>query len=156
MKRFQPLFQLLNLLVLQQTGMVGGMELGCFGVRDRKYKQQDKQHAQKQHLTSRVMSGTHRGWMRSISGFLGNGSMQFGLKATARRLNLLAQAAGAANLASVINGVIDAANLAANLCDRIDAVLSSIALQFSGCPSIKTSEPRLKGGGSRRLHVAST
>ncbi|MGP1386114.1 MAG: hypothetical protein ACTS2F_21325 [Thainema sp.] len=147
MKRFQPLFHLLNLLVLQRTGMVGGMELGCFGVCDRN----DQQRIQEGHLTSRVMSGTHRGWMRSISRFLGNGSMQLSLRTAARRLELLAQAAGAATIA----GVICAAD-AANLRDRLDAGLSSIALQFSDRPSIKTLEPRLKGGGSRRLYVAST
>lgn len=144
MKRFQPLFHLLNLLVLQRTGTVGGMELGCFGVSDRN----GKQRIQEGHLTSRVMSVTHRGWMQSISGFLGNGSMQLSLRTAARQLELLAQAAGAATIAGVI--------YAANLRDRLEAGLSSIALRFSDCPSIKTSEPRLKGGGSRRLYVAST
>lgn len=86
-----------------------------------------------------------------MSGFLGNDSMQLSLRTAARQLDLLAQAAGAATIA----GVLRAAD-AANLRDRLEAGLLSIALQFSDRPSIKTSEPRLKGGGSRRLHVAST
>ncbi len=147
MKHFQPSFQLLNLLVLQRTSTVGGMELGCFGVGNRNHNQ----HVQERHLTSRVIGGTKRGWMRSMSGLLGNGSMRLSLRNAARQLDLLAQAAGVATIAGVINAA-DALNLR----DRIADGLSGIALQFSDLPSIKTSEPRLKGGGSRRLYVAST
>lgn len=143
MKRFQPLFQLLNLLVLHGTSRVGGANGGRFGVGNPNRNPQERQC----YLTNGAIGNL--GSRLQSTGLLAIGLVQVLILGNGARL--LDQVAQMVNTADVA----DAAG-AAYLRDRLEAGLSSIALRLSDLPSIEISKPRLNSGGSRRLYVVST
>ncbi len=146
MKRFQPLFQLLNLLVLHGTSRVGGANGGRFGVGNPNRNPQDRQR----YLTNGVTGNL--GSRLQSTGLLAIGLVQVLILGNGARL--LDQVAQMVNTADVADAAGAAG--AAYLRDCLEAGLSSIALRLSDLPSIEISKPRLNSGGSRRLYVVST
>ena len=147
MKRLQPLFQLLNPLVLPRTGMVGGANLGCFGAGNNEPNPQERHHLLAEDAIAQAINQTERG--RQAIGLMGHGLVQgLNLGNGGKLLNQFGQLVDAADVVSTTG----AAYLSARLADS----LSISALRFGNLPSIDTSKPRLKSGGSRRLCAAST